>query len=238
MAIGSRRRGSKGRGTGAPRRAPERSTLPARSLRLRWMATGGAAVALLGLLVAVVSGELAGTADEADPAVRAEVAETLTSSIESALEPLGLRAAPDLLAAPAAFVDALDAATDDRGVVRAAAAAEGLLGLLTPVEGGIEAVDVPAAVRGRGLGEAFVLDLIQARQRILDALGLYRAAARLAAEAALIEEPSLSVILTTARELAAQAEATFLEGHDLLVEAQVAAGTYDGPLVPGSGGLG
>lgn len=202
------------------------------------MATGAAIAVLLGLLGSLIVEALDGGAGGGGPAVRAELADSLTASIEAALEPLGLRAAPDLLAAPAAFGDALAAATDDAAVVRAAAAGEGLLGLLGPAEAAMEAIDVPAAVRGKGLDEAFVVDLIQARRRILDALGLYRAAAELAAEAALIEEPSLSAILATARELAAQAEATYLEGHELLVEAQVAAGTYGGPLVPGSGGLG
>lgn len=201
------------------------------------MAAGAAIAAALGTLGAVTAGGLGGV-DRADPAVRAAVADGLTASIGSALEPLGLRAAPDLLAAPAAFVEVLTAADDDPGVLRAAAAGEGLLGLLAPAEAALRAIDVPAAVRGKGLDEGFVLDLIQARQRMMDALALYRSAAELAAEAALVEEPSLSVILATARDLAAQAEAGFLEGHDLLVEAQVAAGTYGGPLVPGSGALG
>lgn len=201
------------------------------------MALGGVIAVLVGSLgVGIVSA--IGGGGTPDPASRAPVADTLTTAIESALEPLGLAAAPDLLTAPAAFADALAAATDDAGVVRAAAAGEALLGLLGPAGEAIDAIDVPEAVRGRGLDAAFVLDLIGARQRMLDALGLYAASARLAVEAALIEEPSLSVILASARDLAARAEAAFLEGHDLLVEAQVAAGTYGGPLVPNGAGLG
>jgi hypothetical protein len=208
-----------------------------RAVRWRWALVGAAGAVLLVAAVAILAG--LGDADDADAGgARAEVAETITGSVETALGPLGLRPAPDLLAAPAAFADALEAATDDAAVVRAAAAGEALLGILGPARDAIAAVDVPAAVRGRGLDEAFVVDLIDARQRMLDALDLYRSAARLAVEAALIEEPSLSAILGTARDLTVQAEVLFLEGHDLLIQAQVAAGIYDGPLVPGAGGLG
>lgn len=240
MAIGGRRRGGRrAASSGAPRTRVTDRTSGDRAVRRRAFALGALAAAAVAVVLALA---VVGAADAADgggsDADRAEVADEVTAAVETALEPLGLRAAPDLLAAPAAFADALDAASDDTGVVRAAAAGEALLGLLASAREGIAAIDVPGSVRGRGLDAGFVVDLIQARQRMLDALDLYAAAARLAGEAAVIEEPSLTPILATSRDLVAQAAATFLEGHDLLVEAQVAAGTYGGPLVPGAGVLG
>lgn len=236
MAIGGRRRSGGRGGAGAPRRRPE--PIPTRgSSRPRWVAAGAVAgVALASLGWFLVGGPGGGT--EADPAVRAQVADAITASFETALEPLGPAAGADLLTAPAALGDALGMATDDAGVVRAAATAEGLLALLGPARDAIAAIDVAAEVRDRGLDEAFVVDCIQARQRTLDALDLYLSAARLAVEAAVLEEPSLSVVLATARDLADQAARTLREGHDLLIEVQVAAGTYEGPLVPAAAGLG
>ena len=211
---------------------------PNRALRRKWVAAGVCLGFAVGGAIALVAGPVGGGSGSVDVTVRAVVVEDITASVEEALGPLGLAPGPDLLAGPAAFADALAAATDDVGVVRAAAVGEGLLALLGPSRDAIAAIDIPDAVRGKGLDEAFVVDLIQARQRILDALDLYAAAARLASEAALLEAPSLAPILATASDLAAQAESTFLDGHDLLVEAQVAAGTYDGPLLPGSGAIG
>lgn len=238
MAIGSRsrRRGSKS-GSGAPRSPRREVVAPARGVRLKWMVAGALALALPLSAVSIVRASM--EADDSDrvAAARADVATTITRRVDAALEPLGQLPAPQLLSVPAGLADALEAARDDASVVRAATIGESSIPLLEDARAALSAVDVPTTVRDRGLSEGFVVTLIDARARMLDGLDLYISAAQLAAEAALLEGSSLEAVLATARSLADQATALFAEGHDLLVEAQIAAGTYSGPMVP-AGGLG
>lgn len=238
MAIGGRSRGRKTRsGPGAPR-APRRETAgPALRTRVIWVLAGALAVAVpMGAVSLVRSDREAGDSDRA-AAARAQVATEITREVDSALEPLGQIPAPRLLRVPAALLDALGAAQGDAAVVRAATIGEASITLIEDARSALAAIDVTATVRDRGLDQRFVVSLIDARARMLDGLELFGAAARLVAQASLMEGPSLESVLATARDIGEQAQDLFTEGHELLIEAQIAAGTYSGPLVP-AGGLG
>ena len=89
-------------------------------------------------------------------------------------------------------------------------------------------------VRDRGFGQLFVLRLIDAKKRMLDALDLYRSAAEIATQTAALD-PGLErdTLLGTARSLVAQAAAVFQDGYQRLTDAQAMAGTYNGPQTPG-----
>lgn len=238
MAIGRRSRGRSTRsGPGAPR-SPRRevSTQPRRA-RIIWMLAGALALGVPVGAATLARATLDSREIDRVAAARAQVVSGLTEQVDAALEPLGRGPAPRLLYAPADLADALEVAQNDAAVVKAAAIGEALIPLIERARGALAAIDVPSAVRDRGLDQGLVVTLIDARSRMLDALDLYRSAAQLAAESALLEGSSLEAVLDTARDLTAKAAVLFEEGHELLVDAQISAGTYSGPLVP-AGGLG
>lgn len=236
MAIGKRSRGRRSRGgNGAPRQTRSELAGPASRTRILWISSGALIVAGAIAVFALGRGVIRSNEERRVERERVAVTRSITDAVTAALDPLGAAPAPRFLSAPADLADALEASQDPLSVGRAAAIGEALVPLLGTARDAITEIDVVSEVRDRGLDEPSVARLIDARARIIDALDLYLAAARLAAQTPLIDGPTLASVLETARGLVDRAAALFSEGHDRLVEAQIAAGLYSGPLIPNGG---
>ena len=224
--------GSRGRrrSGGAPRPVPVDVTTPLLARRGFWtvVAVVGASALSVALWVAADQSLSSARARELDRK-EAVVARAVSGDIEAALADLQWVGEPDLLGLPKAYEGVLDGAIDAAGVASASAGASQLLPALASARAALDAVDVVARVRDRGFGQLFVLRLIQARERILDGLEIYRVSATIAAGAANLTGEAQAAAIASARDLAAQGGAAVNDGYQNLVEAQVMAGTYDGP---------
>lgn len=228
---------SRPKGRRAPARPPRPTPVvvrpPLLARRGLWVGLGIAVVALVAVAILISIRDASREAEAADRrAAEARVTTEIDDKVTTALEPLEWRNPPDLLGKPADLAAAIAAATDDASAASAALLADDLLPLLTDARAAIDAIDVTEAVRDRGFGQLFVLRLIQARERILDALDLYRSAAQLTSDASALGNDDRTAILASAAQIAERAKAAFDAGYQSLVEAQVMAGTYGGPPAP------
>lgn len=224
--------GSRGRrrSGGAPRAVPVEVRTPLLARRGFWTAAAvvGSAALAVALWVAAgqsISSARARTLDRKEAVVTKAVA----SDLQTALGDLQWVGEPDLLGLPKAFTQALDAAVDPGSIASASSAGNQLLPLLASARAALDAVDVPTRVRDKGFDELFTLRLIQARQRFIDGLEIYRVAATLAAQAGALTGDAQAAAIASAKDLAAQGAAAVSDAYQNLVEAEVMAGTYKGP---------
>lgn len=224
--------GSRGRrrSGGAPRPVPVEVTRPLLARRGFWVGALVIATAALSVGLGIAARESIASARASDLQRReAVVVRALSGEFETALADLQWVGEPDILGLPKAFRDVLDGATDAAGISTATAGAGQFLASLASARASLEAIDVPARVRDKGFGKLFVLRLIQARQRMLDGLELYRVAATITAQSAGLRGDAQLAAISSARDLATQAAAAVSDGYQNLVEAEVMAGTYAGP---------
>lgn len=235
MAIKGRSRSRGGKGVARPPRpAPIAVRTPILLRRNFWIGAGVVVGALTAVLVAygLMRSSREAAAEERRDA-QASATRTVTDAVTSALEGLEWRPQPELLGLPSDLATALQGAESTEAIVAAGQLADELLPLLADARTKLDAVDVLAAVRDRGFGQLYVLRMIDARRRLLDGLDLYRSAAEVATQLAVLEGPERDALLATARSLATQAGTVTQDGYQLLTDAQVMAGTYGGPQIPG-----
>jgi hypothetical protein len=177
-------------------------------------------------------------ADELDERMRATM-DQYSSVVEPALAGVGQSVPPggfELQAALQQAIDAfragdIEAADVRRSAERYAQDADETASTLADI-------DVAELTRGKGFGAGFVRDLFSATSEMRSGLLVHAEAARLLAEAALLDGPDRERLLDRATAVGEIGSETFLGGYRGYVNAQAEAGTFQGGLPfqpPGSG---
>lgn len=214
-----------------PTYVPVRRPLLAR--RSFWYALGAA---VLVLAVAGIGYGLAKERAQAREAERARrlrnVALEIQGRFDPIITPLGtpvpptaFKAFPDL---EGALAGAADGSGDPKGLADAATAAAETAGKAAD---DLEKIDVAAIVGGKDLDEAFVLNAINARLRMIQGLRLFRQAALLASDAAAERAGRSAELAARAKDVFDLASQVFDDGYHDYVEVQAAADILQ-PLPP------
>jgi hypothetical protein len=241
MAIKGKRRSKTKRVAGAPRR--EVVYVAPRWFARTWVRALAAFV--LGIAVSIFAIWLTnGLRESAAENERSDDSASARTAVQAWTDRLSQEAAgvatiaqgapPLLLPEVAAAIDDISAGRD----VDPAVLAEGRSALKVAIEG-LSGFELTDAIRNQGLDVAETNYVLNSRDKIVEALRVYREGVDLARQAAGASGEEREALAAIAVGLRDRATSQFADGYDDLVQAQASVGIVQQPSVPGlSGALG
>lgn len=228
-------------GSRAVTRGPKPTYVPVRppllARRSFWVSAGAVVLVLAAL------GIWYGVSKERAQAREAELARRLRNAalelqgrVDPIITPLGTPVPPTAFDAfpdlGSALTDAARGAGDPKALADLATAAATNAGKAAD---DLERIEAATIVGGKGFDEAFVLNAINARLRMVQGLRLFRQAALLGADAAAERGDRAAELATRAKDVFDLATQVFADGYHDYVEVQVEADIFQPVLPPPSG---